>query len=783
MKNILLSFFLIIPLLDFAGVNPVQQNPFTTNAVVPSSAIDAAGGVTNNAASLVLRGRFTGDLAGILKNNMIQVLYVVGDSLSVKLLTAPRPGWDSYGGRTNSSVSSAVTNQPDGAIYYNVGSYAANNTAYAVTLTNLLSVIKGYNVKLDTALAVPGAKMWEIYGGLASSNSDSTDQTFTGHTYDSSGNYSQASGIQGNWMDTWVPAANDYTFSYSNSAGVYITLTNVGNAPMTFIVGRTAGGYTTAYLTGLTNAPVTSVVNIPQFAGGANGSIYFPPWKNNGNYNNTTNNVWPTTWILSSNPPSITGLRTAVLLLAGGNDINNGQVISTNNVVPGIYQNQVNFLTKCKASNILTIQAVYPFNPNIYSGSVNQSNCWNTLIAAERGMPLTAADYIWDLAATNHLNNADTNLANYMDGTHGITAMTTAEGTNLYFGLNLNDLIPNLNPATAFGNGTLPANVLVPVGNLTGATVLTNNYSLPVTLKSNLTVSGHSTVTNSYGTVDVYADATGTWIEMTNSSHPESFISYLINPPDGSTTISMNTPSSGSGHNYLYMDGRLIIDGGYNDNTIINFYGTFNGSLFGLASQASTVILTLGTDANPVAGVDNSGNIYGFSFNGTQIQRNDQVAPNAVFNGADAAGLTNVSPATGLAGGTLAANVLVPAGNLTGSVSSLVNSNFLGCAGQTNIFVYTVPSSVTNTYQVGGYINVTAVTLDVVQAKVIFTDEKGTSQTVALMSSGVGAIQFSSMVTSQIRAKGGTTITLQATLTTGTGSITFDCGGNLDLKK
>lgn len=119
--------------------------------------------------------------------------------------------------------------------------------------------------------------------------------------------------------------------------------------------------------------------------------------------------------------------------------------------------------------------------------------------------------------------------------------------------------------------------------------------------------------------------------------------------------------------------------------------------------------------------------------------------------------------------------------NLSG-VRGLIQSNYLACTVQTNICVYTTPSGATNTYQVGGWINVLAVTTDVIQAKVIFTDEKNVSQTIGLMTSGISTVQFSPMVTSQIRCKGGTTIILQATLTTSIGSITYDCGGNIESK-
>lgn len=120
--------------------------------------------------------------------------------------------------------------------------------------------------------------------------------------------------------------------------------------------------------------------------------------------------------------------------------------------------------------------------------------------------------------------------------------------------------------------------------------------------------------------------------------------------------------------------------------------------------------------------------------------------------------------------------------NLPGT-SGLVNSNFYACPFQTNICTYTVPTGVTNTYQVGGYINVTANTSDVIIGKVLFTDENNASQTVSLMTTGISTTGFNPIASQQIRCKGGTLITLQATLTTGIGSITYDCGGNIEVKQ
>lgn len=124
--------------------------------------------------------------------------------------------------------------------------------------------------------------------------------------------------------------------------------------------------------------------------------------------------------------------------------------------------------------------------------------------------------------------------------------------------------------------------------------------------------------------------------------------------------------------------------------------------------------------------------------------------------------------------------------NLSGSgitniagVSGILQSNIIGAITGTNCVHYTVPSGVTNTYSVFGYLNVTALTLDVIQPRVVFTDERGTVQTLSLGTS-ISATGFNSLPYTTIRVKGGTVIDITNALTTGTGSIAYDVGAQLN---
>lgn len=100
-----------------------------------------------------------------------------------------------------------------------------------------------------------------------------------------------------------------------------------------------------------------------------------------------------------------------------------------------------------------------------------------------------------------------------------------------------------------------------------------------------------------------------------------------------------------------------------------------------------------------------------------------------------------------------------------------------------NVTTFTVGSS-TATFNVSGYINITAVTVDVIEMQVTYTDENSTSQTANFFTQGATSALLSAIGNSvyppmTIRAKNGTTITVKTTLTTGTGSITFDAGSRI----
>lgn len=105
-------------------------------------------------------------------------------------------------------------------------------------------------------------------------------------------------------------------------------------------------------------------------------------------------------------------------------------------------------------------------------------------------------------------------------------------------------------------------------------------------------------------------------------------------------------------------------------------------------------------------------------------------------------------------------------------------------AAVTTVASYAVPGSGSfNTYRIGGYLTVTAISLDVLQLQVSYTDETSTSRTQSFFvqgaTTGISATGANGYSPIDIRVKQGTPITVGTILTTGTGSVTYDVGANI----
>lgn len=103
-------------------------------------------------------------------------------------------------------------------------------------------------------------------------------------------------------------------------------------------------------------------------------------------------------------------------------------------------------------------------------------------------------------------------------------------------------------------------------------------------------------------------------------------------------------------------------------------------------------------------------------------------------------------------------------------------------AANTSVATYTTTAN--GTFRIGGYINIATVTVDVIEMQVTYTDENSTSQTANFFTQGatsplLSSVSNSAFPTMDIRCKTGTAITVKTTLTTGTGSILYDCGATI----
>jgi len=101
-------------------------------------------------------------------------------------------------------------------------------------------------------------------------------------------------------------------------------------------------------------------------------------------------------------------------------------------------------------------------------------------------------------------------------------------------------------------------------------------------------------------------------------------------------------------------------------------------------------------------------------------------------------------------------------------------SNDLSAQTNTGTVTSTTSAAATSTYLVDGYLNVTAISTDVIQVQCTYTDENSTAQT--LNFSDISATGNNSFHAT-IRVKASTPITLKTNLSTSGGTVTFDAGG------
>lgn len=110
------------------------------------------------------------------------------------------------------------------------------------------------------------------------------------------------------------------------------------------------------------------------------------------------------------------------------------------------------------------------------------------------------------------------------------------------------------------------------------------------------------------------------------------------------------------------------------------------------------------------------------------------------------------------------------------AVAGVLHTNYFAKSAAQTFSTFTTPASITNMYQVGGWIGVTAILTDVIALQCAYTDNRNNSRTLNLLS-GVGATGMNNANTVTICCAPASTIIFTLALTTGTGTVTYDCGG------
>lgn len=157
--------------------------------------------------------------------------------------------------------------------------------------------------------------------------------------------------------------------------------------------------------------------------------------------------------------------------------------------------------------------------------------------------------------------------------------------------------------------------------------------------------------------------------------------------------------------------------------------------------------------------------------------------------------VTSIATSTGITGGTITGTGTLKADTTLLATKSYVNNNAPGAQIATNYVAgattalptfraFTIPAS-DGMYRIGAFVNITAVSVDVLQFQVTYTDETNTSQTEIFYPQGLTSASLATtgnytFPTMDIRVKASTTITLKTVLTTGAGSITYDAGGSIE---
>lgn len=442
-----------------------------SNLNLSTTGVSAAGAAINWGNTTIFGGAQT-----ILRLQQVKNVFLIPDSKSVTLLhsnaAGDKQGWFSYGGFTNSSTPTSITNQLDGSIWYNTlnSSYNTNNRSWGITITNLFSGL-GYNVALDTACAVPGGLLGYLAGGYGSSNNTYVPAGYGGNYDAIHGTYTNTIN-QGQDITWWPLSASDISITMG---GVTYT-TNVGKN-VTLQVAGTFGSSATFITAGTPGAGITAKIT-QHYYPGQNTPNYWPPYTGTG-FGGPLSTP-PLNWITVSNSVAATGKQFVVLIMGPDNDFNGpvgdySSLPSATNQVQWAVTNAVQDCLAIRAAGGLVVLGTSPLNYNeAQSPGVLFSNIldYNRQITAMGKNP-GVCDVFIDWASTNSIW---TNISGaFIDGTHWSSNTAAIIGTNAFTSVGGLLLQPNPTNIPSFSGAGLQAGTVQAAALAAGVIPSTSN--------------------------------------------------------------------------------------------------------------------------------------------------------------------------------------------------------------------------------------------------------------------------------------------------------------------